>query len=456
MASGSDLASLRESPVFLLDSRQKREYGPAPREERVPCAPQARGKMGRTRVRHACAAAFACVVAALLHGRGPAGSSGSRPGAALGGAASGRPSTQLAAAAEAPGHVLIFTETAAFRHTEAIAQGTPKIVAALEAAGITSDVNENSADLHRREPRALRRDRDVPGVGRPVDGAGREGGARALPGGRPRHRGDPQRDRHARQLRVVGQPRRLADARPRGHRHEPRPARRDHRRGPRAPVHEAPHGQPLGARGRVVQLHRPTSAATPTCCSPMDETTYDPGGNAHGLRPPDRVVQALRRRPRLGHRARPLRRPLRRARVPPAHRRRRPVRGRPRARRLRRHDQLELREGHARRQHERAVRARRRARRPRLLHRARPRPDPRLRPGRPAASRPALTLDVYSGGEDGLLGITVDPDFATNGFIYVYYAPQSANNNDPANWFSRVSRFTVGDERHRSTRPRRS
>ena len=56
----------------------------------------------------------------------------------------------------------------------------------------------------------------------------------------------------------------------------------------------------------------------------------------------------------------------------------------------------------------------------------------------------ALTLDVYSGGEDGALGITVDPDFATNRFIYVYYSPQSSDNNDPANWFNRVSRFTVG------------
>ena len=41
-----------------------------------------------------------------------------------------------------------------------------------------------------------------------------------------------------------------------------------------------------------------------------------PGRQRHGLRPPDRVVQALRRRPRLGHRAGPLRRPLRRAAVP--------------------------------------------------------------------------------------------------------------------------------------------
>jgi PKD repeat protein len=55
----------------------------------------------------------------------------------------------------------------------------------------------------------------------------------------------------------------------------------------------------------------------------------------------------------------------------------------------------------------------------------------------------ALTLDVYSGGEDGLLGIAVAPNFADTGHIYVYYAPDSADNSDPANFFSRVARFTV-------------
>jgi PKD repeat protein/glucose/arabinose dehydrogenase/type 1 glutamine amidotransferase len=55
----------------------------------------------------------------------------------------------------------------------------------------------------------------------------------------------------------------------------------------------------------------------------------------------------------------------------------------------------------------------------------------------------ALTLDVYSGGEDGLLGIAVDPDFATNHFLYVYYAPDRPNNGDPSSFFSQISRFTV-------------
>src|SRR5215207_10415309 len=49
------------------------------------------------------------------------------------------------AAAGEPGHVLIFSETAAFRHVEAIVQGTPKIQEALAAAGVTSDVSEDSA-----------------------------------------------------------------------------------------------------------------------------------------------------------------------------------------------------------------------------------------------------------------------------------------------------------------------
>src|SRR5918995_606625 len=54
------------------------------------------------------------------------------------------PLAALAAPGE-PGHVLIFSETAAFRHTEAITQGTPRLQAALAAVGVTSDVSEDSA-----------------------------------------------------------------------------------------------------------------------------------------------------------------------------------------------------------------------------------------------------------------------------------------------------------------------
>ena len=49
----------------------------------------------------------------------------------------------------------------------------------------------------------------------------------------------------------------------------------------------------------------------------------------------------------------------------------------------------------------------------------------------------AGTLNVYTGQEFGLLGIALDPAFASNGFIYLYYSPVSTEPYD------RVSRFTV-------------
>ena len=48
------------------------------------------------------------------------------------------------------------------------------------------------------------------------------------------------------------------------------------------------------------------------------------------------------------------------------------------------------------------------------------------------------SLGVWSGLEDGGLGITVDPDFADNSWIYVYYAPLPASHNA-----NRLSRLTV-------------
>ncbi len=53
---------------------------------------------------------------------------------------------------------------------------------------------------------------------------------------------------------------------------------------------------------------------------------------------------------------------------------------------------------------------------------------------------PFLTLTVSSSGERGLIGIALDPDFATNGFIYLYYTvPGSPPHN-------RVSRFTANGD----------
>lgn len=54
---------------------------------------------------------------------------------------------------------------------------------------------------------------------------------------------------------------------------------------------------------------------------------------------------------------------------------------------------------------------------------------------------PFLSLTVSSAGERGLIGVTVDPDFGTNGYVYVYYTAPTPN---PHN---RVSRFKAsGDQ----------
>ncbi|HWA59684.1 MAG TPA: PQQ-dependent sugar dehydrogenase [Gemmatimonadales bacterium] len=50
---------------------------------------------------------------------------------------------------------------------------------------------------------------------------------------------------------------------------------------------------------------------------------------------------------------------------------------------------------------------------------------------------PFLTLNVDSQGERGLLGVTFDPDFANNNYIYVYYTVPGATQHN------RVSRFTA-------------
>ncbi|MEU8188645.1 ThuA domain-containing protein [Micromonospora carbonacea] len=52
----------------------------------------------------------------------------------------------------------------------------------------------------------------------------------------------------------------------------------------------------------------------------------------------------------------------------------------------------------------------------------------------------ATKLDVFTGNEDGLLGLRLDPDFATNKWIYLYYAPAGGG---PRNY---LSRFTVNGD----------
>ncbi|WP_225335359.1 ThuA domain-containing protein [Halomicrobium urmianum] len=49
----------------------------------------------------------------------------------------------------------------------------------------------------------------------------------------------------------------------------------------------------------------------------------------------------------------------------------------------------------------------------------------------------ALTLDVYTGQEDGMQGVALDPDFEENGWLYLYYSPAGDES------VNRLSRFTV-------------
>jgi hypothetical protein len=49
----------------------------------------------------------------------------------------------------------------------------------------------------------------------------------------------------------------------------------------------------------------------------------------------------------------------------------------------------------------------------------------------------AGTLNVYTGGEDGLIGIAIDPAFATNNRVYLNRSPAGSVE------VNRVSRFTM-------------
>ncbi|MCD9020607.1 ThuA domain-containing protein [Cohnella silvisoli] len=52
----------------------------------------------------------------------------------------------------------------------------------------------------------------------------------------------------------------------------------------------------------------------------------------------------------------------------------------------------------------------------------------------------AATLPVFSGNEDGLMGIALDPNFITNGFLYLYYSPAGSTA------VNRLSRFTAAND----------
>jgi cytochrome c len=58
-------------------------------------------------------------------------------------------------------------------------------------------------------------------------------------------------------------------------------------------------------------------------------------------------------------------------------------------------------------------------------------------------------LKVFTGLEDGLLGITLDPNFAKNGWLYVFYSEPESHRDEKSGKVgtNRVSRFTVTGDR---------
>lgn len=56
---------------------------------------------------------------------------------------------------------------------------------------------------------------------------------------------------------------------------------------------------------------------------------------------------------------------------------------------------------------------------------------------------PFLSVTVNSTGERGLIGLTFDPDFADNNYIYIYYTVPASGGNPP---FNRISRFTANGD----------
>jgi uncharacterized repeat protein (TIGR01451 family) len=57
---------------------------------------------------------------------------------------------------------------------------------------------------------------------------------------------------------------------------------------------------------------------------------------------------------------------------------------------------------------------------------------------------PVVTIpNVYSTGENGLLGLAFDPNFATNGYVYASYTANVTNKQGVVQPFTQLSRFTV-------------
>ena len=353
----------------------------------------------------------------------------------------GSPVERLAAQAD-PAHVLVFTETTQFRHTEAIEQGTPKLVAALEAAGVTADVRDaeftfSDASLAPYDAIVMFQTSGDPWTA-PGEKAALEDFMETGKGIAAIHNATDMRGNFAWWDQLVGSlmPGHAATGTSPGQPGEiivedrAHPATR-HLDGTRWARADEWYNFATNVRGTAHVLLS------------MDESTYDPGGNRMGYdhpiawcKPYDggrAFVTAL------GHFG--------------AH-----------------YDEPKLLQhlvggiqyaagveagdcGGTINANFEKVALDDNTSAPFALDVA---PDGRvfftelvrgqIRVWNPATGnvKTAVALDVYSGGEDGMLGIALDPAFEDNGHLYVYYAPDRPDNRDPSSFFSRVSRFTVG------------
>jgi len=59
---------------------------------------------------------------------------------------------------------------------------------------------------------------------------------------------------------------------------------------------------------------------------------------------------------------------------------------------------------------------------------------------------PVVTLNAFNQGETGLLGMAFDPNFTTNGYLYVSYTVPVTSSSGVAQQFTQLSRFTVVGE----------
>ena len=159
-------------------------------------------------------------------------------------------------------HVLIFTKTTQFRHTEAIEQGVPVLQAAFAEAGITSEHTEDSSIFNDEDLAHFDALVMFQASGDPWTADQKAAMERYMQAGHgivAIHNATDMRGGYAWWDNMIGS----ADARARRHRQQPRPAGHGPGRGPHHP--STSHLPQRWQRADEWYNYAPTSAVTPTC-----------------------------------------------------------------------------------------------------------------------------------------------------------------------------------------------